>query len=121
MRRPTNVPNAKHRRSKSIQRQAQVVDKLLQRGFELHQKGHLAAARDFYEEVLAMQPEQFDALQLLGTLASQSNNPKLAVDLFGKAIEIDPSNADVYSNRGIAFKNLALYDEAVASVVRRKY
>ena len=118
MRRPTNVPNAKHRRSKSVQRQAQVVDKLLQRGFELHQKGHLAAARDFYEEVLAMQPEQFDALQLSGTLASQSNNPQLAVDLFGKAIEIDPSNADVYSNRGIAFKNLALYDEAVASYDR---
>lgn len=117
MKRRANVPDAKHRRAKGGHPQAQVVDKLLQRGFELHQQGHLDAARDFYEQVLAMQPRQFNALQLLGTLVSQGN-PGLAVDLLGKAIEIDPGHADVHSNRGIAFKNLARYDEAVASYDR---
>jgi len=118
MKRPAKVTVAKHRRAKLGQQQAQVVDKLLQRGFELHQQGHLAVARDFYEQVLAVHPENFDALQLLGTLLCQGIDPKVAVDLFGKAIEIDPGNADVYANRGIALKNLALYDEAVASYDR---
>ncbi len=118
MKRPAKVPITKHRRAKIDRQQAQEVDKLLQRGFELHQQGHLAVARDFYEQVLAMQPEQFNALQLLGTLLCQGIDPELAVDLFGKAIEIDPGNADVFANRGIAFKNLALYDEAVASYDR---
>lgn len=58
----------------------------------------------------------------LGAIAIQTGNPQRAVELFGKAIEIDPNNAAAYCNRGLALRKLkqldvtlASYDRAVAS------
>ena len=99
----------------SASQQAQDAAHLFMHGFGLHQKGHLAPARAAYEQVLARQPRHFDALHLLGVIASQSGNPTLAVDLMGRAIEINPNNAGVYSNRGNALQELKRWDEAVSS------
>ncbi|MGZ5801468.1 MAG: tetratricopeptide repeat protein, partial [Burkholderiaceae bacterium] len=56
----------------------------------LHQQGQLAQARVLYEEVLQAQPRHFDALHYLGVIATQTNDHHRAVELIGKAIEINP-------------------------------
>jgi predicted O-linked N-acetylglucosamine transferase (SPINDLY family) len=85
------------------------------KGFALHQSGQLARAQAFYQQVLKMQPEHFDALHLLGVIAFQTRNPAQAVELIGRAIEIDPGNAVAYNNRGTALQDLRQLDEALDS------
>jgi tetratricopeptide (TPR) repeat protein len=94
------------------------VATLFKQGLELHQQGQLAQANQIYAQVLALQPVHFDALHLSGVIAAQSKNSALAVELIGKAIEINPKNAAAYSNRGNALKELKRMDEALTSYDR---
>ncbi len=63
-------------------------------------------ARQIYEQVLAKQPDDFDALHLSGLIAAQTKDPTLAVALIGKAIAVNPNDAAAYSNRGSALQEL---------------
>ena len=63
---------------------------LFNQGLAMHQQGQLAQAKQIYTEVLAKQPDYYDALHLAGVIALQSNNLMLALELIGKAIEIQP-------------------------------
>ena len=94
------------------------VAALFNHGLELHQQGRLEQARQIYEQVLAKQPTHFDALHLSGVIAAQSKKPGLAVELIGKAIEINPKNATAFFNRGIALQELKRVGEAIASYDR---
>ena len=117
MPRPPQIPVRKPQataKAVASQPQSQVAA-LFKQGLHLHQQGQLAQARQIYEQVLAKQPTHFDALHLSGVIAAQSKNPTLALELIGKAIEINPKNAATYSNRGIALKELKRYEEALAS------
>jgi protein O-GlcNAc transferase len=88
---------------------------VFQHGLASHQRGQLAQAKTAYEQVLAKQPQHFDAWHLLGVIAAQSNNPTLAEELIGKAIEINPNCAPAFSNRGNALQELKRFDEAISS------
>ncbi|MGC2167263.1 MAG: tetratricopeptide repeat protein [Gallionella sp.] len=80
-----------------------------------HQQGNLPQAKALYEQVLRFQPRNHDALHLLGVIAGQTNDPQRAVELIGRAIQINPKVAGFYSNRGNALQDLKRFDEAVAS------
>ena len=113
--RTPNIPQREHPAVKQVQPQSQAVAQLFQQGISLHQQGGLAQAKTIYEQVLAKQPKHFDALHMLGVIAAQTNNHALAVELMGKAIEINPNSASAYSNRGLALQDLKRTDEALAS------
>ena len=81
----------------------------------LHQQGRLQEAVTVYSDVLKIQPKHFDAIHLLGVIASEFRNYQLAADLIAQAISINPNNADAYFNRGNALKELNHLDAAVAS------
>src|SRR5712671_2977116 len=91
------------------------IEYQLEQAIALHQQGHLVRAKAAYENILKAQPEHFDALHLLGVIAIQTNQHRLAVDLIGRAIAINPNDAAFFSNRGVAFQELKLLDDAVAS------
>ena len=40
-------------------------------------------------QVLQLQPEHFDALYMLGLIASDNQKTELAIDLMGKAIKLN--------------------------------
>jgi predicted O-linked N-acetylglucosamine transferase (SPINDLY family) len=86
-----------------------------QKALTFHRQGQLALAQAVYEEILKIQPDHFDALHLLGVLAAQTRNPRRAVELISKAIEIDPNVAATYNNRASALKELERFEEALAS------
>ena len=88
---------------------------LFNQGLALHQQGQLAQAKQIYTQVLAKQPDYYDALHLAGVIALQSNDPMLALELIGQAIKIKPDYAEAWGNLGYAFNDLKRYEEALAS------
>jgi len=89
------------------------IASLVQKGFALHQQGRFKEAQVFYERILAIQKNHFDALQLLGMLSAQTGQFAQAVKFLKKALQINPSHADAYSNLANALKELKCYDEAL--------
>ena len=70
----------------------------LQSGLSRHQAGRLAEAEEIYRQVLAQQPNQADALHLLGVLAKQTGRLDAAVDLIRQAIALKPDLAGAHYN-----------------------
>ena len=102
----------------AIPPQTPQVEAIFQQGLQLHRQGQLAAAKAAYEKVLQHQPHHFDALQLLGAIAGQSDNPALAVELIGRAIAIQPGFAKAHTNLAIALLELHRPQEALSSCER---
>lgn len=99
----------------------QRIQALLQQAVALHQRGQLTQAQAVYQEVLRLQPANFDALHLLGVIALQTKDLPRAIELIGQAIAIQPNAPVAHSNLGNAWgasgqpeRALACYDRAVA-------
>lgn len=86
---------------------------VLEEAISLHQRGQVQQAQILYEAVLKVQPNNYQALHLLGLVAAQAGNFQAAVNLIGQAIEICPGNADFYINLGNALKSLKQTDAAI--------
>jgi len=91
---------------------------LFSAGLAHHQAGRLAQAEMHYRDTLALQPDHADALHLLGVIASQVGRHDVAVDLIGRAIELDRSNAIYHSNKALALAGLQRFEEAIKSYDR---
>lgn len=87
-------------------------------GWQLHQQGRWAEAERLYREVLAIDPNQADALQFLGVLASQTGNPAVAIKLITRAIEIDGTNSHYHSNLGQVLVDSGQFDAAIPAFDR---
>ena len=88
---------------------------MLDQAIALHRNGQLGQAEAIYLNIIGIQPVHANCLNLLGVIATQTNNHERAVKLIDKAIEIDPNIARFYGNRGNALKELKQLDAAVAS------
>jgi len=92
------------------------VKQLISEGLALHQRGLLDQAKVVYEEILVRQPRNFDALNFLGIVHAVSGQLDLAIDLFTKAVKINPSNANVLFNRANAFISSGNFSQALADL-----
>ena len=88
---------------------------LFQQGVTLHQQGQLMRAKWIYDQVLKKQPDHFDALHLSGLIAAQNQNPEMAIQFFQKAIHVNPNNAAVHYNNGVALQEVGHANEALQS------
>jgi len=91
---------------------------VLQQAVALHQKGRLVEAATLYRQVLSKNPQQADALHLLGVVELQTNNAAAAVELISRAIKLQPRNAAFHANLGFALEKLRRLDDAIASYDR---
>jgi Tfp pilus assembly protein PilF len=73
-------------------------------GLKHHQSGRLAEADAAYREVLAGDPENFDALHLSGVIAFQVGQHDAAAELITRALSHNPSSAAACNNLGIVFR-----------------
>ncbi|HEV7815167.1 MAG TPA: tetratricopeptide repeat-containing glycosyltransferase family protein [Janthinobacterium sp.] len=87
----------------------------LQRAIALHQQGDIRQAGALYLEVLAAEPDNFDALHLLGVYAQQTGDNQAACDLIARALSIDPGSAIAHTNLGIVLERMKRYDDALAA------
>jgi len=76
------------------------IDQAMQLAIRNHQAGKLPEAETVYRQVLVQQPNNVDALHLLGVIAGQTGRFDTAVDLIHRAIAISPSVATLHNNLG---------------------
>lgn len=79
---------------------------------EHHQRGDIDKAAEGYLAVVNLDPNQPDALHLLGVAAYQLGDSQKAADLIGRSVKVNPNNADAHSNLGNALMRLGNLTEA---------
>ncbi len=77
--------------------------------------GRLAEAAALCRQALRLHSKHFDALNLLGIIAAQSNDPENALELFRRAILANGRSAVAHNNCGNALQALGRHEAAVAS------
>jgi predicted O-linked N-acetylglucosamine transferase (SPINDLY family) len=90
---------------------AETLDLALQ----YHQRGHLRHAEQLYRQILQVDPQNVDALHLLGVIAYQVGKSDLAIDYLNQALRIKSDSAVVHYHLGIALAGQGRLVEAVAS------
>ena len=83
-----------------------------------HRSGRLAQAEQRYRAILASDGRHADALHMLGVIAHQVGNNQAAINLIGKAIEINGAEAAYHSNLGLVLQAQNHMEEALASYER---
>ena len=83
----------------------------------MHEAGRLAEAEIFYRQALAVQPNNADALNLLGIIAHQmasEERGKLdeAIALYRRAIRIKPTYGEAHANLGVALQQQGKLEDA---------
>ncbi len=94
------------------------IDEAMRQAFAHHQAGRAAEAEKIYRQVLAADPRHFHALQLLGIIALHAGQPQAALELIGRALQIDPSPVPVRANYAYALRAAGRIEDAVAEADR---
>jgi predicted O-linked N-acetylglucosamine transferase (SPINDLY family) len=79
------------------------------------QQGRVAEAESIYRQVLQAEPTHAEALYLLGYLEHRRRNHPLAVELLGRAIEVEPEQAVFHHVLAEALRALEQFEPAVAA------
>ncbi len=89
------------------------VKDLLNAGLEYHNAGDLAQAEHHYQQVLALDPNQSDAIHFMGVLATGAGELDKARQYLERAIELSPGNAACYNNMGNVYQNQGDYEGSI--------
>lgn len=81
----------------------------------LFQQGNLAGASEQFREIIKLEPNHFDALNLLGVLSAQTGDLRSAIIYFNRAIAVQPRNSAPFCNLGMALQQLNDLDAALES------
>ncbi len=97
------------------------IQRAVAAGIAHHRAGRLAEAEEAYHKVLVTDPDNFDALCLLGAIAHGAGRHHQAVDYIGRAIAhaeratpARPPNPYAYSNLGEAYRAIGQTGDATA-------
>jgi len=91
------------------------IEQALQMATGHHSAGRLPEAEGIYRQILAQEPQQPQALQLLGVLAHQVGRSDLALDYLHQSLAVLPNDADAHINITEVFRALGRLDEAVGA------
>ncbi len=102
------------------------VAEALNLSLKYHREGKFNEADRLYREILKIEPDNADALHLLGVLSHQTGNNGAAMDLIGKAVQLRPGKPDYRNNLGEVYRSLGRLAEAErcyrhALSLRREY
>ena len=89
------------------------IARAMQHAITLHQGGHVRDAIDVYQQVLVSQPENPDALHLLGLAMRQQGDADGAISCIEKAIAIQGGVAAMHSNLGNAYRDAGRDEQAL--------
>ena len=91
---------------------------LLEEAIRAHSAGAIEVAADLYEQFLKSEPAHFPALNALGVLRGQLNQPALGLQSLEKALAIEPENGDANANMGMMLGKLEQYPQAIGFLTK---
>jgi hypothetical protein len=91
---------------------------LFARALEYQRCGRWQSARDLCGRILDSDPNQIDALNLMGIVTLQAGQAPAAADYFQRAVGLKPESAAYHANLGAAYQAMGSLDVAVASYRR---
>jgi len=91
------------------------VPQAFAQGLKLHEQGRLAEAERLYAAVLAVRPDHFDALQMMGLVKLAAGQPAEALRLVAAAMSARKPSPQVLLNHGLILDALKRHQEAVES------
>jgi tetratricopeptide (TPR) repeat protein len=87
-------------------------DPRLERARALHRTGNIDSAVPIYREILLAEPDQPEALHLLGVATLQCGKPTQAIELLERAVTLAPENPKAQNNLGAALLAAGQLDPA---------
>jgi tetratricopeptide (TPR) repeat protein len=87
---------------------------LLTTAIEMHQAGQFDRAAQLYQQILAFEPENADALHMLGVLRHQCGEHDQAVVLISNAVVLCPSVSAFHANLAEAHRAVGQFERAAA-------
>lgn len=91
------------------------VAEALKLALEHHEAGRFTEADQIYEQILAIEPENLNALFLHGTIASQTGLHDNAIALLTRASARAPNEAKIFLNLANSLRALDRFGEAEAA------
>tara|TARA_B000000475_G_C15987205_1_gene443551 strand:+ start:441 stop:1292 length:852 start_codon:yes stop_codon:yes gene_type:complete len=89
------------------------MNKDLDRAVAFHREGQLLKAENVYLEILENDKDNFEVLQLLGTLYLQKNNFKLSEEYLLNSLKKDPENPNALNNLGLLKKKTKDFKKSI--------
>jgi Tfp pilus assembly protein PilF len=93
---------------------AEQAERLVAEGSAAFERGELAAARDFFQKALALNPSNVAAHTHLGMLADSAGDLEEAARHFARAARLDRSSSSARNNYGVILQRLGRTREAAA-------
>jgi protein O-GlcNAc transferase len=82
-------------------------------GLARHQQGNLVEAERYYDAALKSQPDNFDAMHMLGVIALQKGRIEQGVEIITRAVALNEDSAIAFNNLAKGLKDLGRFDEAI--------
>ncbi len=89
------------------------MQEVLSNAVEMHRTGQLGAAAELYQQALAQEPENVQALRLFGVLRHQQGDHAQAVEFLRRAVALRPNAYAIHSNLAEAYRAAGEFDRAV--------
>jgi len=89
-----------------------------QQAIAFHERGQLAEAKEIYAQIIALDPEQPDALHLLGVALVQSGQVEPGARLIQRSLELNAAQPVAITNLGNALRAMQRHDEALGNYER---
>lgn len=66
-----------------------------------------------YKDVIAKDPKNYEAIVGLGNLYFDAGQPEKAIEMYQKALEINPSDVNVRTDMGTMYRRIGNFDKAI--------
>ena len=76
--------------------QTLTLEQALELASQHHKAGRLPESEAIYQQILKENPEQVDAVHMLGVLAYQVGKHELAIELITKATTLQPNSPEAF-------------------------
>jgi aspartate beta-hydroxylase len=97
---------------------SETIDALVENARHWLQNGQLQLAASLYAEILHRSPDHPDALSFFGSQALNSRQFSQSIELFQRALAVDPGDARLHKNLGLALRGRGALPEALLAFDR---